>query len=96
MDEKSHKNILIYDILYGTLIVPKPLQIRFDKIDGLIRVFDGTRYLTLFGSENMKLFTTELDVSLKSSIMFFYHYFAKIKVDSYDSFFTYRKKIDFV
>ena len=96
MDEKSHKNILIYDILYGTLIVPKPLQIRFDKIDGFIRVFDGTRYLTLFGSENMKLFTTELDVSLKSSIMFFYQYFAKIKVDSYDSFFTYRKNIDFV
>ena len=94
MDEKSHKNILIYDILYGTLIVPKPLQIRFDKIDGFIRVFDGTRYLTLFGSENMKLFTTELDASLKSSIIFFITILRK--VDSYDSFFTYRKKIDFV
>ena len=31
-DEKSHENILIYDILYKTLIGPKPLRIRFDKI----------------------------------------------------------------
>ena len=25
IDEKSHKNILIYDVSYKTLIVPKPL-----------------------------------------------------------------------
>ena len=49
--EKSHKNILIYDISYKTLIDPKPLGIRFDKIDGFIRIYDGTGYLTLFGSE---------------------------------------------
>ena len=29
----------------------KPLCIRFDKIDGFIRVYDRTRYLVLFGSE---------------------------------------------
>ena len=29
----------------------KPLRIRFDQIDGFIRVYDGTRYLILFGSE---------------------------------------------
>ena len=51
MDEKSHENILICDISYKTLIGPKPLRIRFDKIDGFIRIFDGTRYLVLFGSE---------------------------------------------
>ena len=39
------------------------MQIRLDKKDEFVRVFDGTRYLTLFGSENMKLFTTELAVS---------------------------------
>ena len=43
IDEKSHKNILIYDILSRTLIGPKPLSIRFDKIDGLIRIYDGNR-----------------------------------------------------
>ena len=27
------------------------LTFRFDKIDGFIRVYDGTRYLVLFGTE---------------------------------------------
>ena len=43
IDEKSHKNILIYDISYKTLIGPKPLRIRFDKINGFTRIYDGTR-----------------------------------------------------
>ena len=42
---------MIYDISYETLIDPKPLRIRFDKIDRFTRVYDGTRYLTLLGSE---------------------------------------------
>ena len=29
----------------------KPLRIRFDEIDGFIRVYNGTRYLVLFGAE---------------------------------------------
>ena len=34
----------------------------------------------------MMLFTAELDISLKNSITYvFSHYFAKIKVDSYNS-----------
>ena len=36
IDKKSPKNIWIYAILYKTLIDPKPLRIRFDKIDGFI------------------------------------------------------------
>ena len=36
--------------------------IRFDKIDGFIRIYDGTRYLTLFVSENMIPFTIKLDI----------------------------------
>ena len=51
MDEQSPENILVYDILYRKLIDPKPLGIRFDKIDGFVRVFDGSRYLVLFGLE---------------------------------------------
>ena len=46
----------------------KPLRIRFDKIHAIVRIYDRTRYLTLFGSENMMLFTTELDIS---HLMFF-------------------------
>ena len=35
-----------------------PLRIRFNKIDGFIRVYDETRYLVLFGTE----LTAEIDV----------------------------------
>ena len=52
IDKKSNENILICDILYKTLIFPKSLRIRFDKTDRFIRIYDVTRYLTLFGSEN--------------------------------------------
>ena len=33
------------------MIGAKPLCIRFNKIDGFTRVYDGTRYLVLFGYE---------------------------------------------
>ena len=33
IDEKSHENIWIYNILYTTLIDPNFLHIRFDQID---------------------------------------------------------------
>ena len=48
LDQISHENDLVYDILFKTLIGAKPLHIRFNKVDGLIRVYDGTRYLVLF------------------------------------------------
>ena len=51
IDEKSYENILVYLILYKTLIDGKPLRITFDTLDRFIRVFDGIRYLVLFGSE---------------------------------------------
>ena len=51
IDEKSYENILVYNISYKTLIDTKPLRIRFDKIDGFIRAYDGTRYLVSFGVE---------------------------------------------
>ena len=36
LDEKSYKNILIYDILYNTLTDVKPVCIRFDKVLDLL------------------------------------------------------------
>ena len=61
INEKSHENILLYDIWNKTLIDSKPLPIRFFKIDGIIRIYDRTKYLTLLGSEKYELFTAELD-----------------------------------
>ena len=79
---------MIYDISYKTLIDPKPLCIRFSKIDGFIRTYDGTRYLTLFGSEKYDAIYDRIRylISLKSGITYIFScYFAKIRVDSYDS-----------
>ena len=91
------KNILIDDISYKTLIVPKALRIRFYEIDEFITIYAGTRYLTLLGSENYDANYNRIRylISLESSITYiFSHYFAKIKVDSYDSL-TIEKKNDF-
>ena len=38
IDAKSYENILVYNISYKNLIGDKPLRIRFDKVDGFIRV----------------------------------------------------------
>ena len=38
IDKKSYENILVYNISYKSLIDSTPLRIRFDKIDGFIRV----------------------------------------------------------
>ena len=48
--------------MYKSLIDSKPSRIRFDTIDGIVRVYDGTRYSILFESENMISFTTGLDI----------------------------------
>ena len=42
INEKSYKNIWVYDFSYKTLIGAKPLSIRFDKISGFVRVYDET------------------------------------------------------
>ena len=49
-DKKSHKNILTYDISYKILTGPKPSCIRFNKIEGFFRIYDGNIYLVLFVS----------------------------------------------
>ena len=48
-DEKSYENVLIYEVLYKTLIGEKPLHITFNKVNGFIRDNNGTKYLKLFG-----------------------------------------------
>ena len=64
------------------------MWIRFDKIDGSIRIYGGTRYLILFGAVKYEAIYDRIRYlnSLKSNITYiFSHYFAKIKIDSYDS-----------
>ena len=55
LDEKSRENsnqyILTYNISYKTFMGVKTLCIRFDKIDGFIKIYNLTRYLVLFGPE---------------------------------------------
>ena len=75
-------------IPFKALIDSKPLRIRFEKIDQFIRIYDRIRYLTLFGSEKYDAIYNRIRylASLKGGITYiFAHYFAKTKVDSYDS-----------
>ena len=40
IDEKSYENILVLNISYKILIDSRPLHIRFNEIDGFIKVYD--------------------------------------------------------
>ena len=40
----------------------KPLRIRLDKIDGFIKIYDGTRYLVLLVLKDMMQFMIGLDI----------------------------------
>ena len=87
MDENLCENILIYDNSYKNLISTKRLRISFDKEDGFIRVYDGTRYLPLFGAEKYDAIYNRIRyvISQKGGITYvFSHNYSKIKIDSYD------------
>ena len=58
LDEKLYEKFLVYDISYKTLFGANPFHIRFNKINGFIRVSYGTRYLVLFGHGNMMQFSS--------------------------------------
>ena len=57
IDERSQENILIYNISYKTSVDSKHLLLNliFDHIDRFIRIYNGTRYLALFGKEEYEL-----------------------------------------
>ena len=63
-------------------MIAKPLCMRFDEIDGFIRVYDGTRYLVLFGSEKYGSIYNRIRylISVKSGITYIIsHNYAKSK-----------------
>ena len=79
---------MIYKISYKTLIGLKPLHIRFNQVDGFVRVYSGSRYLVLFKLEKYDAIYDRIKylISIKSGITHvFSHYYPKIKIDSYDS-----------
>ena len=87
LHEKSYKNILVFNISYKTLICPKPLCIRLNKVDGFITVYDGTRYLALFGpgKYNATYNRIRYVISQKSGIAYaFSHNHAKVKSETCD------------
>ena len=49
--ENVYKSILIYCTSYKIFIGAKALSIIFDKVDGFVKIYDGTRHLELFGPE---------------------------------------------
>ena len=84
IDKKSYENILVYNNLYKLLVDSKPLCIRFNKIDGFIRVYDGTRYLVIFGREKCNSIYNRIRylVSVKGIITYIVsHNYAKTKLD---------------
>ena len=86
-DGKSYENILNCDISYKTFMGAKPLHIRFDKVDGIIEIYDGTRYLELLG---LRIYNAVYDrikylISQKSDAKYIInHNFARIRIDSYN------------
>ena len=85
IDKKSYKNFSVYNISYKGFIDSKPLHIRFDRVDGFIKVYNGTRYLVLFGSEKCDSICDRIRhlISVKSGITYILsRNYATTKVDS--------------
>ena len=69
------------------MIGTKRLRIRFDKVDGFIRVYDRNRFAVLLGFEKYNAIYDRIRylIGLKYSITLVYPYnFGKIKIDSDD------------
>ena len=78
---------MVCNTSYKTLLGSKPWRIRFDNIDGFIRVYDETRYLVLFAAEKYYSIDNKIRnlIGVKSGLTYvFSHNYVKIKVDSYD------------
>ena len=72
---------------YKTLICAKPLCASLDKVEWFIRVYDGARYLVLFGREKYYFVYSRFRylIGVKGGITYVIsHIYAKIKVDSYN------------
>ena len=79
---------MLYNISYKTLIGAKPLRISFDKVNGFTRVYDGARYLVLFGPKKYKVIYNRITylICQKSGITYVIsHNYARVIIDLYYS-----------
>ena len=87
--KKLYEDISLYDISYKTSKGPKPLRIRFDKIDGFIMVLDGKiKHLVLFDYGLLDKICDKIKylISKKSGITnSINHNFGKFTIDSSNS-----------
>ena len=63
---------LVVDQGLAEVTVIRGCTIRFNKVDGFIRVYDGTRYLVLFVSENHRLLDKSIFFWLAFESYFFH------------------------
>ena len=95
-DEKSYKSILVYNISSKVLIGATPLRIRFNKIDGVIRVYEGIRSLVLFGAEKHDSIYNRIRyfIGVKRSIIYVFFIIMQ-ESRLIDTVLCLQKKIDF-
>ena len=71
----------------STKLVAIPLCIRFNEVDGFIRVYDGSKYFVLFGFEKYDAINKKITylMSQKCGITYFFSQaFGKNEIDSDD------------
>ena len=72
---------------FSTKLVAIPLCIRFNEVDGFIRVYDGSKYFVLFGFEKYDAINKRITylMSEKCGITYFFSKaFEKNEIDSDD------------
>ena len=83
---ETYETISICDISYKTSTGPKPLRIRFDKIDSFIRVLDGEiKHLALFDTGLFDKFCDKIKYLMgekSGSAYSINHNFRKIRIYS--------------
>ena len=85
---KKCEIILICDISYETFMFAKPLRISFNKIDGFMNIYDGTRYLVLCEFERYNVLSNRIKYLINEKgciINSINHNFTRIRIDSYNS-----------
>ena len=107
LDKKSYENVLVDNILYKKFMDTKPLRIKFNKVEGLIKIYNEIRYLELFnlyGAITARInfrYNAIFDkinylISKKSGITeSITHNFARIRIDSCNSLLI-EKRTDFL
>ena len=87
IDQKSYENILTTNISCKTFMGAKPLHITFDKVDRIIKICNGTRYLELFGQRIYNAIYDRINylISKKSDAKYNINHNLLIKIDSYNS-----------